>query len=158
MQKENSFFFSFPSASNFGKAKVTKKGCKEQRKHFDLMFWHIGHYINEDMATSGILPMAAKFLRNCRKQLEAFLSPHNRCPSASHYRLLYHQLLLLTYIIFYDYNLYRGSLISWYIRNDSHFTARIISFLYHLNLSGDAFLQLFHMADNSHMSARFGMQ
>ena len=67
MQKENSFFFSFPSASNFGKAKVTKKGCKEQRKHFDLMFWHIGHYINEDMATSGILPMAAKFLRNCRQ-------------------------------------------------------------------------------------------
>ena len=28
----------------------------------------------------------------------------------------------------------------------------------HLNLNGDAFLQLFHMADNSHMSARFGMQ
>ena len=36
-------------------------------KHSDLMFWHIGHYINEDMATSGILPMAAKFLRNCRQ-------------------------------------------------------------------------------------------
>ena len=92
------------------------------------------------------------------KQLEAFLSPHNRCPSASHYRLLYHQLLLLTYIIFYDYNLYRGSLISWYIWDDFHFTTRIISFLYHLNLNGDAFLQLFHVADNSHMSARFGMQ
>ena len=56
-------------------------------KHSDLMFWHIGHYINEDMgykqysaygskiaiilmriwATSSILPMAAKFLRHCRK-------------------------------------------------------------------------------------------
>ena len=31
MQKENLFFFSFPSASNFGIAKVTKKACKEQR-------------------------------------------------------------------------------------------------------------------------------
>ena len=30
MQKENSFFFSFPSASNFGEAKVTKKACKSE--------------------------------------------------------------------------------------------------------------------------------
>ena len=31
MQKKSQLFFSFPSASNFGEAKVTKKGCKEQR-------------------------------------------------------------------------------------------------------------------------------
>ena len=32
MQKENLFFFSFPSASNFGEAKVTKKTRAEQNK------------------------------------------------------------------------------------------------------------------------------
>jgi hypothetical protein len=30
MQKENLFFFSFPSESNFGIAKVTKKACKKK--------------------------------------------------------------------------------------------------------------------------------
>jgi len=30
MQKENWFFFSFPTASNFGGAKVTKKACKKK--------------------------------------------------------------------------------------------------------------------------------
>ena len=29
-QKKNAFFFAFPSASNFGGAKVTKKGCNEE--------------------------------------------------------------------------------------------------------------------------------
>jgi len=32
MQKENLFFFSFPSASNFGEARVTKKRVKCKRK------------------------------------------------------------------------------------------------------------------------------
>ena len=31
MQKENLFFFSFPSATNFGKAKVTEKGCNKRQ-------------------------------------------------------------------------------------------------------------------------------
>jgi hypothetical protein len=30
MQKESLLFFSFPSVSNFGKAKVTKKACKSE--------------------------------------------------------------------------------------------------------------------------------
>jgi len=30
MQKENPFFFSFPSASNFGKAKVTEKNAPQK--------------------------------------------------------------------------------------------------------------------------------
>ena len=36
MQKENLFFFSFPSASNFGIAKITKKREKCKRKDEDL--------------------------------------------------------------------------------------------------------------------------
>ena len=31
MRKEKAIFFSSPSVSNFGEAKVTKKACKEQR-------------------------------------------------------------------------------------------------------------------------------
>ena len=36
MQKENLFFFSFPSAKNFGKAKVTQKRekCKKKNEFF----------------------------------------------------------------------------------------------------------------------------
>ena len=41
-----------------------------------------------------------------------------------------------------------------YIRDNFYFATRIIAFLYHLNLNGDAFLQLFHMADDTHMTAR----
>ena len=47
---------------------------------------------------------------------------------------------------------------SWNFRDNFHFTARIITFLYHLDLDGDAFLQLFHVADDAHMPARLGMQ
>ena len=36
-------------------------------KHSDLMFWHIGIISMRIWATSSILPMAAKFLRHCRK-------------------------------------------------------------------------------------------
>ena len=36
-------------------------------KHANMMFWHIGQYINEDMGYKSILPMAARFLRHCRK-------------------------------------------------------------------------------------------
>ena len=39
MQKENSFFFAFPSACNFGEARVTKKREKCKRKtRFSLHF------------------------------------------------------------------------------------------------------------------------
>ena len=31
MQKESLLFFSFPSVSNFGEAKVTKKVCNEKQ-------------------------------------------------------------------------------------------------------------------------------
>ena len=34
MQKENLFFFSFPSAKNFGEARVTKKETIEARQQF----------------------------------------------------------------------------------------------------------------------------
>ena len=34
MQKENSFFFSFPSASNFGEAKVTKSRAQNKETRF----------------------------------------------------------------------------------------------------------------------------
>ena len=146
-QVSDSLYKGVPGIIDNARQEVVVYVNKHSRNSYVLVFLGLSGYYSEEELEDAIA-----------KQLEAFLSPHNRCPSASHYRLLYHQLLLLTYIIFYDYNLYRGSLISWYIRNDSHFTARIISFLYHLNLNGDAFLQLFHMADNSHMSARFGMQ
>ena len=34
MQKENLFFFSFPSASKFGKAKVTQSRAQNKKKSF----------------------------------------------------------------------------------------------------------------------------
>ena len=36
-------------------------------KHANMMFWHIGQYINEDMGYKSILPMAARFLRHVAK-------------------------------------------------------------------------------------------
>ena len=41
MQKENLFFFSFPSAKNFGEARVTKK--REQNKTKSFMTKNILH-------------------------------------------------------------------------------------------------------------------
>ena len=34
MQNENLFFFSFPSVSNFGRAKVTKKRVQNKKNSF----------------------------------------------------------------------------------------------------------------------------
>ena len=36
-------------------------------KHANMMFWHIGHYINEDLGYKSIQLMATRFLRHCRK-------------------------------------------------------------------------------------------
>ena len=45
MQKENLFFFSFPSASNFGEAKVTKK--REQNKIKSFIFYAETEYLRQ---------------------------------------------------------------------------------------------------------------
>ena len=61
MQKENSLFFAFPSASNFGVAKVTKKSDKEPnpatftRHTGTAIFWHIS-IVKRNLA-KGLMPM-----------------------------------------------------------------------------------------------------
>ena len=61
MQKENSLFFAFPSVSNFGVAKVTKKSDKEPnpatftRHTGTATFWHIS-IVKRNLA-KGQMPM-----------------------------------------------------------------------------------------------------
>ena len=51
--------------------------------------------------------------------------------------------------------LLREICLSW---NNLDFAARIVSFLIHLNLNGDAFLQFLHMRYDADVSARLGME
>ena len=55
-------------------------------------------------------------------------------------------------------NLIRRCPECWCVWDYFYFAARVVSFLNHLNLNGDAFLQFLHVADNPYMSARFCVQ
>ena len=57
MQKENPFFFSFPSASNFGKAKVTEKNAP-QKFGFVLSLYQLN--ISNHLSDANLLKIRQK--------------------------------------------------------------------------------------------------